>query len=75
MQVLALSKEVLGPKHPDTLSSMSNLAMTFSKQGRSSEAVELLKQAVISMQEVLPLNYPELKHWEAQLAILRQQTN
>lgn len=35
------SKRVLGDEHPDTLSSMANLAATWSSQGRWKEAEEL----------------------------------
>ncbi|KAK3983889.1 hypothetical protein QBC44DRAFT_375780 [Cladorrhinum sp. PSN332] len=35
------SKRVLGDEHPDTLSSMADLAATWSSQGRWKEAEEL----------------------------------
>lgn len=34
-------KRVLGPEHPNTLASMSNLALTFWNQGRLKKAEEL----------------------------------
>ena len=36
-----LHRKVLGPEHPDTLTSMVNLAATFSNQGKYEEAEEL----------------------------------
>ncbi|KAL4934882.1 hypothetical protein BDV06DRAFT_217819 [Aspergillus oleicola] len=41
VQVLEIWKQVLGPEHPDTLTSMANLASTYWNQGRSKEAEEL----------------------------------
>ena len=35
------STRVLGAEHPETLTSMANLAMTYTKQGRWTEAKEL----------------------------------
>jgi hypothetical protein len=35
-------KTVLGEEHPDTLTSMANLAFTLEDQGRISEAISLL---------------------------------
>jgi hypothetical protein len=35
LEVLALRKEVLGERHPDTIKSMANLATTYYQQGRS----------------------------------------
>jgi len=34
MQVMETRKRVLGEEHPDTLTSMNNLAFTIQKQGR-----------------------------------------
>jgi tetratricopeptide (TPR) repeat protein len=46
VQVLELSKRVLGQHHPDTLANMANLDMTYSNQGRYEEAKELFTQAI-----------------------------
>jgi len=35
-------KEVLGPEHPATLTSMNNLVYTFKFQGRNDEATSLM---------------------------------
>ncbi|KAF2630919.1 kinesin light chain 1 [Macroventuria anomochaeta] len=40
-QVLSVRKKVLGPEHPDTLTSMSNLALALSNQGKYAEAEEM----------------------------------
>ena len=41
VQVMEVSKRVLGQEHSNTLDSMSNLAITYSNQGRWKEAEEL----------------------------------
>ena len=58
MQVQELQKEVLGPKHPDTLASRDSLAMTYSQQGRSSEAEQLQVQVLALRKEVLGPKHP-----------------
>jgi hypothetical protein len=40
-QVMETWKTVLGPEHPDTLTSMDNLASTYQNQGRWTEAEKL----------------------------------
>ena len=44
MQVIETSKRVLGEEHPDTLTSMNNLAFIWKKQRRDTEAIELMKK-------------------------------
>lgn len=44
VQVMETRKKVLGEEHPDTLTSMHNLALTYQKQGRRKEAEELQVQ-------------------------------
>ncbi|TGZ78598.1 hypothetical protein EX30DRAFT_299649, partial [Ascodesmis nigricans] len=41
VQVMEKRKRVLDEEHPDTLSSMANLAATYRKQGRKKKAKEL----------------------------------
>jgi hypothetical protein len=38
VQVMGTMKTVLGPEHPDTLTSMANLASNYRNQGRWAEA-------------------------------------
>ncbi|KAH8825458.1 hypothetical protein DL96DRAFT_1816978 [Flagelloscypha sp. PMI_526] len=45
-QVVKLRKQILGPDHPHTLTSMSNLATTYSALGRHREALELNEHVV-----------------------------
>jgi len=49
VQVMEIRKRVLGAEHPDTLTSMANLASTYQKQGRWTEAEQLgVREMVIS---------------------------
>jgi len=42
--VLPLKREVLGPRHPDTLLSMVNAVINLAAQGRIEDAVALQRQ-------------------------------
>jgi len=52
-------KRVLGTEHPDTLSSMANLASTFWNQGRWKEAEELEVQVMETSLRVLGAEHPD----------------
>jgi tetratricopeptide (TPR) repeat protein len=43
---LAVSEKALGPEHPDTASSLNNLALLYRNQGRYPEAEPLIRRAV-----------------------------
>jgi hypothetical protein len=58
VQVMETSKRVLGPEHPDTLTSMGNLAFTWKGQGRDKEAIVLMKQCVWLRERVLGPDHP-----------------
>ncbi|KAF2022534.1 hypothetical protein EK21DRAFT_83159, partial [Setomelanomma holmii] len=73
VQVMETSKKKLGADHPSTLTSMANLAFTWKAQGRSAEAVVLIRQCVQQRQRVLKASHPDLKsslaaleNWEAE---------
>jgi len=53
MEVAERRKKVLGSEHPDTLTSMGNLASTYRNQGRWKEAEELNVQMVETRKRVL----------------------
>lgn len=42
IRVIETRKRVLGKKHPDKLSSMANLALTWKAKDRNTEAVKLI---------------------------------
>ena len=56
-------KEKLGTHHPDTLTSMANLAVTYWSQGRWSDADALLVQAIMLMEETMGSQHPTTIHF------------
>ena len=51
---------MLGPGHPDTLTSMNNLAVTFSEQGKHEEAEELELKVLDLCKKVLGPEHPHI---------------
>jgi serine/threonine protein kinase/Flp pilus assembly protein TadD len=49
----AIRHERLGPEHPDTLTSLHNLGMLRSRQGKAGEAIALFRDALDKRQRVL----------------------
>jgi tetratricopeptide (TPR) repeat protein len=49
---------VLGPRHPDTLNSLNNLASLYQRQGRYREAEPLYREALQARREVLGPRHP-----------------
>ena len=68
MQVMEISKRVLGEEHPDTLTSMANLASTYQNQGRWKEAEELEVQVMKTSKRVLGEEHPFTLTWMVNLA-------
>jgi tetratricopeptide (TPR) repeat protein len=58
VEVMETRKRVLGDKHPDTLTSMNNLALTYADQGRWDEAEELQKKVMKTRKRVLGDEHP-----------------
>ena len=52
-QTLDIRRRVLGKEHPDTLSSMNNLANVLSDEAKYAEAERLLREALPTMRHVL----------------------
>jgi hypothetical protein len=52
-------RRVLGEEHPDTLTSMGNLADTYRHQGRWKEAEELALQVLEKQTKVLGHSHPD----------------
>jgi CHAT domain-containing protein/Tfp pilus assembly protein PilF len=57
--VLQARREVLGPRHPDTLGSLHNLAALYQSQGRYGEAEPLYRDALEARREVLGPRHPD----------------
>jgi tetratricopeptide (TPR) repeat protein len=54
-----LREEVLGPEHPDTLTSMSNLALVLDSQGKYEEAEAMNRQTLAQQEKALGPKHPE----------------
>ena len=54
-------ERVLGPDHPNTLTSRSNLAVGYSAAGRTSDAIALWEQTLATMERVLGPDHPHTK--------------
>lgn len=68
LEVLEMSKRVLGCEHPDTVTRKSNLAITYWHQARSVEAAILELEALASNQCVLGDEHPSTMTCQANLA-------
>jgi hypothetical protein len=51
-------KRVLGQEHPDTLTSMNNLAWTWKGQNRDAEALDLISSSLEPLTRKLGANHP-----------------
>jgi len=58
VEVMATRKQKLGPDHPDTLTSMNNLAYMCEGQGRLPEALALVQECVRARRDVLGAQHP-----------------
>jgi hypothetical protein len=58
VQVIETRKRVLNNRHPNTLSSIANLASTYRNQGRLREAEELEVQVIETRKRVLSNEHP-----------------
>jgi tetratricopeptide (TPR) repeat protein len=67
---LSLRKEVLGPEHPDTLTSMSNLAGVLMLQGKYKDAEAINRQALALREKVLGREYPDTLTNTSNLALV-----
>jgi hypothetical protein len=58
VQVMEMSRRVLGEEHPDTLTTVSNLAFTMKEQGRATEAIKLMAECIQLRNRVLGPKHP-----------------
>jgi hypothetical protein len=59
VQVLETHKKVLGDNHPDTLTSMGNLALAYTEQGKHKEAENLHRTALEGREGKLGPDHPD----------------
>nr|NCR60363.1 CHAT domain-containing protein [Microcystis aeruginosa LL13-06] len=69
-EALAIRKQQLGDNHPDTATSLNNLAALYESQGRYSEAEPLYKQALAIIKQQLGDNHPDTATSLNNLALL-----
>jgi hypothetical protein len=70
VQVIETGKIVLGPEHPNTLLSISNLALVYGSQKRYTEAEELEVQVIEIEKKVLGPEHPKTLLTIANLAFI-----
>jgi tetratricopeptide (TPR) repeat protein len=66
----SLRKEALGPEHPDTLTSMSNLASVLNSQGKYEEAEAINRQTLVRREKVLRPEHPDTLTSMSNLALV-----
>jgi hypothetical protein len=60
---------MLGPDHPDTLTSRSNLAIGYRAAGRLDEAISLHKQTLAARERTLGPDHPDTLQSRHNLAV------
>jgi hypothetical protein len=60
VQVMKFRKTALGEEHPDTLTSMNNLALLFDRQGKYEAAEPLYKEMLRLRKKVLGEEHPDI---------------
>jgi hypothetical protein len=58
VDVVEISKRVLGEEHPFTLTSMAILAITWKYNGRAKDALFLMRNCIVLNQRVLGTEHP-----------------
>jgi Tetratricopeptide repeat len=56
---MSLRKKLLGAEHPDTLTSMANIAVTYRNQGKWIEAEQLQVQVMNIRKKLLGAEHPD----------------
>jgi hypothetical protein len=60
VQVIKIKKKLLGQEHPNTLTSIANLTLTFWNQGQWKEARKLEVQIAETRKKVLRQEHPDI---------------
>jgi eukaryotic-like serine/threonine-protein kinase len=56
----ALRSKHVGPDHPETLQSMTRLALSYEALGRDADALKLHEETLATQKRVLPANHPDI---------------
>jgi tetratricopeptide (TPR) repeat protein len=70
---LEILKSQLGDRHPDTATSLNNLAGLYDSMGQSDRALPLYESAVNIAEAVLGFDHPNTKAFQENLRLLREQ--
>ncbi|MEQ9548660.1 MAG: tetratricopeptide repeat protein [Coleofasciculus sp. G3-WIS-01] len=70
-EALALYKRLLGKNHPDVATSLHNLALLYSSQGRYEKAESLYLEALAIVDRTLGSNHPHTVTFRENLQLLR----
>ena len=76
MRALAIREQQVGPQHPDTASSLNNLAALYSNQGKYEQAEPLYQRALAIRERQLRPQHPDTANsvwWLATLSERQQQ--
>ena len=68
-EVLVAQREVLDPRHPDTLTTMGGLAFTLGKLGKHAEAEAMQREVLAARREVLGPRHPDTLETMGNLAV------
>jgi hypothetical protein len=74
-QTLADKQRILGPDHPETLLSLSNLGGAYLQIGRLSDAVPLLKRALARSEQALGADHPTTREYREKLRLARERSD
>ncbi|KAF2633271.1 kinesin light chain 1 [Macroventuria anomochaeta] len=69
-QGLSVRERMLGPEHPDTLTSMGNLASVLDRQGKYKEAEAMNRETLVLYKTVLGPKYPDTLTSMSNLALV-----
>jgi hypothetical protein len=69
--VTDISERVLGLEHPDTLTSMKNLAVTWKAMRRQAEALKLMDECVQLSKRIVGVSHPHFLSSSATLSAWR----
>jgi hypothetical protein len=58
VQVMEMRKTKLGNEHPDTLTSMASLALTWKASGKTADAIDLLRDCLAKQKHTVGINHP-----------------
>jgi tetratricopeptide (TPR) repeat protein len=71
-QTLEIWQSELGDRHPDTATSLNNLAALYYSMGAYDRALPLYEQAIDILEDVLGLEHPNTKAGQENLRLLRE---